>query len=105
MELTSDTHSDFAPALNPNDPCVTGCQPDGTPWHFEAIGAHAAWDVTTGALEVTVAIVDTGVDDLHPDLIGRVRRIPGCGLGPNAAGGTSHGTFIAGLIEIGRAHV
>ena len=98
IQLTSDTHSDFAPALNPNDPCVTGCQPYGTPWHFEAIGAHAAWDVTTGALEVTVAIVDTGVDDLHPDLIGRVRRIPGCGLGPNAAGDTSHGTFIAGLI-------
>ncbi len=98
IELTSDTHSDFAPALNPNDPCLAGCQPYGTPWHFEAIGAHAAWDVTTGAPEVTVAIVDTGVDDLHPDLIGRVRRIPGCGLGPNVAGDTSHGTFIAGLI-------
>ena len=98
IELNKIARTDFAPALVPNDPCMSGCQPYGVPWHFESIGAQSAWDITTGAPEVTVAIVDTGIDTAHPDLIGRVRSIPGCGLGPNAAYDTSHGTFIAGLI-------
>ena len=98
IELNDDTGTSFALALIPNDPCFTGCPPYGTPWHFDAIGAQAAWEVTTGASGITIAIVDTGIDDLHPDLSGRVRRIPGCGLGPTAVHDTSHGTFIAGLI-------
>ena len=98
VELSHDAATDFALALTPNDPCVGGCPPYGIPWHFDAIGAHAAWEVTTGAPGITIAIVDTGVDDSHPDLTGRVRRIPGCGLGPTAVHSTSHGTFIAGLI-------
>ena len=98
IELNRVTHPDFVPTLAPNDPCVSGCLPYGVPWHFESLGAQSAWDITTGASEVTVAIVDTGIDTAHPDLIGRVRSIPGCGLGPNVAYDTSHGTFIAGLI-------
>ena len=97
-ELNDGAGSGFALALIPNDPCVSGCAPHATPWHFNALGAHSAWDVNTGDPEITIAIVDTGIDDLHPDLSGRVRRVPGCGLGPTAVNDTSHGTFIAGLI-------
>ena len=98
LEPDDGTETPAELALIPNDPCFAGCLPYGTPWHFDAIGAQAAWEVTTGASGITVAIVDTGIDDLHPDLAGRVRRIPGCGLGPTVAQDTSHGTFIAGLI-------
>ena len=83
---------------NPNDPCFTGCAPYAIPWYFEAIDASAAWELTTGTDDVTIAVVDTGIDDQHPDLVGRVRRIPGCGLGPTNSVDSSHGTFIAGLI-------
>ena len=84
---------------NPNDPCFAGCAPYGIPWHFGAIDALPAWERTTGSSDVTIAVVDTGIDTQHPDLLlGRVTRIPGCGLGPTNSYDTSHGTFIAGLI-------
>ena len=89
---------DFWSVSSPNDPCFAGCAPYAAPWYFEVIGAEAAWEITTGTKDVTVAIVDTGVHDQHPDLIGRVRRVPGCGLGPTNSADTSHGTFIAGLV-------
>ena len=83
---------------NPNDPCIAGCAPYEVPWHFEALGASAAWEITQGSEDVVVAVVDTGINDQHPDLVGRITRVPGCGLGLPGASDTSHGTFIAGLI-------
>jgi subtilisin family serine protease len=42
-------------------------------WHLRAIGADAAWAAgRLGSDRVTVAVVDTGIDYLHPDLAGRV---------------------------------
>jgi thermitase len=98
VEPPTSNSNDVVTVSNPNDPCFTGCAPYQIPWYFEAIDASGAWEVTTGSKDVTIAIVDTGIDDQHPDLVGRVRRIPGCGLGPTTSIDTSHGTFIAGLI-------
>ena len=53
--------------LNPNDPYYASYQ-----WHLPKVGAPTAWDTTTGASNVTVAIVDSGVQLTHPDLAGRV---------------------------------
>lgn len=53
--------------LVPNDPLYAGSQ-----WHLPAISAPAAWDFVTGNSNLTVAIVDTGVQLNHPDLAGRV---------------------------------
>ncbi len=38
------------------------------PWGVEAIGAPEVWEHSMGNREVIVAIIDTGVDYLHPDL-------------------------------------
>ena len=50
----------------PNDPLF------GYEWGMSAIRAPEAWDVTTGSPEVTVGVVDTGIDagqsDLSPNL-------------------------------------
>jgi subtilase family protein/carboxypeptidase family protein len=54
----------------PNDPYLN------LQWGLETIGAAAAWDVTHGEGTI-VAINDTGVDYLHPDLAANMWSNPG----------------------------
>ena len=66
----------------PNDPLYAPGVPGNGPavgqWYLRApagdvkssINVEAAWAVTTGSLDVTVAVVDTGVRYEHPDLLG-----------------------------------
>ncbi len=37
-------------------------------WYLNKVNAFYAWQITSGSKEIKVAIVDTGVDYLHPDL-------------------------------------
>jgi subtilisin family serine protease len=46
-------------------------------WGLTAIRAPEAWDVTTGSPQVTVAVVDTGIDASHPDLNPNLWTNPG----------------------------
>lgn len=39
-------------------------------WYLDRIRAPGAWDVTFGDPDITVAVIDTGVDAAHPDLSG-----------------------------------
>ncbi len=42
-------------------------------WHLDLISAFEAWDIDTGSSDITIAIVDTGVDWDHPDLINSIQ--------------------------------
>ncbi|MBI1195156.1 MAG: hypothetical protein GC138_04860, partial [Gammaproteobacteria bacterium] len=61
----------------PNDPLFGdqwGLQNTGSAQYFYAvsgadISATNAWDVTTGNPSVIVAVIDTGIDTAHPDLL------------------------------------
>lgn len=59
------------PAYDPNDPLW----PDM--WHMRAIKADLAWDHSFGSPDVTVAVIDTGVFDAHPDLAANIWNNPG----------------------------
>lgn len=41
------------------------------------VRAEKAWDITKGARTVKIGVIDTGVDYLHPDLVGNIWLNPG----------------------------
>lgn len=54
----------FAPSFVPNDAQYAA------QWHYPQVNLPAAWDLTTGASTVRIAVIDTGRTS-HPDLAAR----------------------------------
>lgn len=56
-------------------------EPDDTlypqQWGLAQIDAPAAWEIQTGSETVVIAIVDSGIDRAHPDLLGQLWVNPG----------------------------
>lgn len=99
------------PLATPNDPGL------GQMWHFDIIGAQAAWDLTQGTSSQRVGIIDTGLVRSHEDVGTRAVagfdfisngqsandgggrdsefNDPGDGCGGNSS---FHGTHVAGTI-------
>lgn len=83
-------------------------------WDIPAIKADKAHRVSEGSEKVTVAVIDTGVDDTHPDLkpnfsadqsASCVGGTPDTSEGawrPYAEGGSYHGTHVAGTVAAPR---
>ncbi|MEU3252151.1 type VII secretion-associated serine protease mycosin [Streptomyces sp. NPDC006997] len=69
-------------------------------WALDALHTEQAWQTTQGA-GITVAVLDTGVDDQHPDLVGNVldtQDLVGFGAGRGDETWAKHGTAMAGII-------
>ncbi|OLT27513.1 hypothetical protein BJF79_11605 [Actinomadura sp. CNU-125] len=74
-------------------------------WHLETVRAERAWKWSTGQ-DVVVAVLDTGVDANHPDLVGSVVNGPdltGGGRPPGSRYWGLHGTSMASIIA-GHGH-
>jgi hypothetical protein len=95
--------------VTPNDPYFFSSSTWGQfyddLWGIKKIGAPAAWDTSTGA-GVTVAVVDTGLDYTHPDIVGNVwtntREVTGNGVDDDGNGYVDdiRGWDFIGLVRI-----
>lgn len=83
-------------------------------WDLPAIGADKAHEISIGSRDVTVGVIDTGVDDRHPDLkanfsaeqsascVGGVADTGEGAWRPFDPQGDYHGTHVAGEIAAAR---
>jgi thermitase len=77
----------------PNDPLFSRS------WSLSKTNAPAAWNVTTGAAETVVAILDTGIDLSHPDLQGSfVQGYDVVNRDGDPSDDHGHGTMVAGIV-------
>src|SRR5581483_4369847 len=80
------------PGAVPDDPMYVN------QWHLQQIQAEAAWNISKGAA-APVAVIDSGVDDNHPDLQARIiRGWNFVARNANTSDVTGHGTAVAGAV-------
>jgi thermitase len=76
----------------PNDPSFAN------QWGLNTIQAPQAWNRTHGSSGIRIAVLDSGINEAHPDLAGKVvarRDFTGSASGTNDVNG--HGTHVAGI--------
>ncbi len=92
--VTPDVRGSYAEV--PNDPGYR------SQWALPAVNAPAAWQRTHGSPQVTVAVVDSGVDAAHPDLATKLGSgwdaMRGAPLPLGNTDPSGHGTAVAGVI-------
>ena len=85
----------------PNHIAQAVAEPDdpyfSSQWGMYKVEAPAAWDTTTGSATVTVAILDTGVDQDHPDLVGKIAKNANFTTSRTVDDRHGHGTHVAGI--------
>ncbi len=72
-------------------------------WHYKLIRLPLAWSAITGSPAVRIAVLDTGIDPEHPDLVHQLDltygvRFFGTTYDSDFSDGHGHGTHVAGTI-------
>jgi flagellar hook assembly protein FlgD len=67
-------------------------------WYLNKIQMSKAWDQTKGASYITVAIIDSGIQTNHPELLGKIVNPYNSVTGGTTFSPSQHGTHVAGII-------
>ncbi|MBS4218969.1 S8 family serine peptidase [Bacillus sp. FJAT-49711] len=67
-------------------------------WYLKKIQMPKAWDITKGSAQITVAVIDAGVQTTHPDLKGKIVSPYNAVTGGKTFTPHPHGTHVAGII-------
>jgi subtilisin family serine protease len=78
-------------AFTPNDPLAA------RQWYTAATHAYDAWELLPPLAPVRVAVIDSGIDLSHPDLLPRIEAAKSF-VGGSAQDTRGHGTIVAGII-------
>ena len=95
--------TDWLDSENLRDPYINP-ENDVFQWHHQMVGSYSAWGVTMGSSDVTVAVIDSGVNAEHEDLKNNVitENVPNFYEGevdaPGYQDADHHGTHVAGII-------
>jgi subtilisin family serine protease len=95
VRVAAEDRAVMRPLWTPNDPLY------GTQWSYSRTQAESAWDIERGQSFVEVAVIDTGVDLDHPDLVANLDFEHGYDFvsrdtTPNDLNG--HGTHVTGIV-------
>jgi subtilisin family serine protease len=71
----------------------------GEQWGLNKIGAPQAWDLTTGGASNMIAVIDTGVSTVHPEISSKlVSGYDFVNGDSDASDDNGHGTAVAGIV-------
>jgi thermitase len=76
----------------PDDPSLS------KQWAHTLMQSKPAWDISTGSSSIIIAIIDSGIDETHPDLAAKI--VPGYDFvddDTNPHDENGHGTHVAGI--------
>ena len=82
-------------AYVPNDPLAQ------RQWHLNMTRAFDYWDAAPALAPVRVAVIDSGVDATHPELVDKIVKAETFVGGSARVDEQGHGTFVAGVIAAG----
>jgi thermitase len=69
----------------------------GGQWNMSQIQAPQAWDISHGSSTIAIAILDTGIDQDHPDLSPKIIANVNFSSSPSCDDYYRHGTHVAGI--------
>ncbi|NPD88215.1 MAG: S8 family serine peptidase [Asgard group archaeon] len=105
------TNKPFVKYVEPNYYCTSAYIPNDPSWDLQwgsqLIGMESAWDFQLGSTDVKVAIIDSGIDYTHPDLVANYLPIGYDWINDDSdpMDDHGHGTHCAGVVaaSIGNA--
>jgi thermitase len=69
----------------------------GGQWNMSQVQAPEAWDITQGSSTIDIALLDTGIDQDHPDVSPKIVANVNFSSSPSFGDYYRHGTHVAGI--------